>query len=77
MVWQTFALPRVFFQALPPTKACLSNILSQSRETCPSLAASAAKAFEANGVGILEKVFDIGWSLADVLQLHPSSMQSG
>lgn len=33
------------------------------------------KAFEANGVGILEKVFDIGCSLADVLLLHPSSMQ--
>jgi hypothetical protein len=33
------------------------------------------KAFEANGVGILEKVFDIGWSLADVLLLYPSSMQ--
>ena len=32
------------------------------------------KAFEANGVGILEKVFDIGCSLADVLLLHPNSM---
>ena len=32
------------------------------------------KAFEANGVGILEKVFDIGCSLSDVLLLHPSSM---
>ncbi|KUJ18823.1 uncharacterized protein LY89DRAFT_696272 [Mollisia scopiformis] len=30
------------------------------------------KAFEANGVGILEKVFDIGCSLADVLSLHPN-----
>lgn len=33
------------------------------------------KAFEANGVGILEKFFDVGCSLADVLLLHPSSMQ--
>ena len=33
------------------------------------------KAFEANGVGILEKVFDIGCSLTDVLLLHHSSMQ--
>ena len=33
------------------------------------------KAFEANGIGILEKVFDIGCSLADVLLLYPSSMQ--
>jgi hypothetical protein len=33
------------------------------------------KAFEANGVGILEKVFDIGWSLADVLLLYPGSLQ--
>lgn len=32
------------------------------------------KAFEANGVGILEKIFDIGWSLSDVLQLHPNYM---
>jgi hypothetical protein len=31
------------------------------------------KAFEAHGVGILEKVFDIGCSLADVLLLHASS----
>jgi hypothetical protein len=34
------------------------------------------KAFEANGVGILEKVFDIGCSLSDVLQLHPSFISS-
>jgi hypothetical protein len=33
------------------------------------------KAFEANGIGILEKVYDIGWSLADILLLRPSSMQ--
>ncbi|KAH8904765.1 hypothetical protein BR93DRAFT_930205 [Coniochaeta sp. PMI_546] len=33
------------------------------------------KAFEANGVGILEKVFDIGCSLADVLCLEPSFIQ--
>ncbi|OIW24784.1 RING-3 protein [Coniochaeta ligniaria NRRL 30616] len=33
------------------------------------------KAFEANGVGILEKVFDIGCSLADVLCLEPSFTQ--
>ncbi|CZR55952.1 related to transcription activator amyR [Phialocephala subalpina] len=32
------------------------------------------QAFEANGVGILEKVFDIGCSLADVLSLHPNFM---
>ncbi|KAF8854827.1 hypothetical protein BDZ45DRAFT_539264, partial [Acephala macrosclerotiorum] len=32
------------------------------------------KAFEANGIGILEKVFDIGCSLADVLSLHPNFM---
>ena len=32
------------------------------------------KAFEAHGVGILEKVFDIGCSLADVLLLHPRTM---
>lgn len=34
------------------------------------------KAFEANGVGILEKVFDIGCSLADVLSLKPMFMES-
>jgi hypothetical protein len=33
------------------------------------------EAFEANGIGILEKVYDIGWSLADILLLRPSSMQ--
>jgi hypothetical protein len=33
------------------------------------------KAFEANGVGILEKVFDIGWSLADVLLVYPGPLQ--
>lgn len=35
------------------------------------------KAFEANGVGILEKVFDIGCSLADVLMLSRSAGMSG
>jgi hypothetical protein len=29
------------------------------------------KAFQANGIGILEKIFDIGCSLADVLLVHP------
>jgi len=35
------------------------------------------KAFEANGVGILEKVFDIGCSLADVLMLSRSAETGG
>ncbi|OBT64219.1 hypothetical protein VE03_06843 [Pseudogymnoascus sp. 23342-1-I1] len=49
-----------------------------------SLAAVAApltpSAFDANGPGILEKIFDIGCSLADVLLLHPpraEAMQCG
>ena len=29
------------------------------------------EAFEANGVGILEKIFDIGCSLSDVLSIEP------
>jgi hypothetical protein len=33
------------------------------------------ESIEANGIGILEKVYDIGWSLADILLLRPSSMQ--
>jgi hypothetical protein len=41
-----------------------------------------ARALEANGVGILEKMFDIGCSLADLLSLtptagHPSTMEIG
>lgn len=31
------------------------------------------KAFEANGVGILEKVFDVGCSLADLISLGPAT----
>ncbi|KAH8752691.1 hypothetical protein F5882DRAFT_484178 [Hyaloscypha sp. PMI_1271] len=34
------------------------------------------KAFEADGIGILEKVFDIGCSLSDVLLIHPHAMSS-
>ncbi|KAK0127519.1 hypothetical protein ONS96_007053 [Cadophora gregata f. sp. sojae] len=34
------------------------------------------KAFEANGVGLLEKVFDIGCSLSDVLLLNPDVINS-
>jgi hypothetical protein len=34
------------------------------------------KAFEANSIGILEKVFDIGCTLSDVLLLHPHAMSS-
>ncbi|KAH7007769.1 RING-3 [Ilyonectria destructans] len=33
------------------------------------------QAFEANGIGILEKVFDVGCSLADLLSLVPVSSQ--
>ncbi|KAM0327499.1 hypothetical protein ACHAQA_005787 [Verticillium albo-atrum] len=33
------------------------------------------QAFEANGIGILEKVFDVGCSLADLLSLVPASGQ--
>ncbi|KAG7059005.1 hypothetical protein JMJ77_0006374 [Colletotrichum scovillei] len=33
------------------------------------------KAFEANGVGILEKVFDVGCSLADLISLGPATNQ--
>ena len=33
------------------------------------------KALDANGVGILEKIFDVGCSLADVLSLEPSYLR--
>jgi len=35
------------------------------------------KAFEAHGVGILEKVFDVGCSLADVLLIRPDFASVG
>ena len=34
------------------------------------------QAFQANGVGILEKIFDVGCSLADVLLVHPHILQT-
>lgn len=34
-----------------------------------------ARAFEANGVGILEKIFDMGCSLADLLSVTPTTRQ--
>ncbi|CAK7232665.1 hypothetical protein SCUCBS95973_008335 [Sporothrix curviconia] len=36
-----------------------------------------ARAFEANGVGILEKIFDMGCSLADLLSVTPTTARQG
>ncbi|KAF0331244.1 putative sucrose utilization protein SUC1 [Colletotrichum asianum] len=49
----------------------LSYPSSIARETVLISRLLPSKAFEANGVAILEKVFDVGCSLADVLSLNP------
>ncbi|KAH6663758.1 hypothetical protein B0J14DRAFT_609002 [Halenospora varia] len=48
-------------------KLCVSNGLLSSK--------SAVETIQASGIGILEKVFDIGCSLADVLSVNPNILQ--
>ncbi|KAH6675947.1 RING-3 [Halenospora varia] len=72
-------------------KLCVSNGLLSSKSAVESLSFRypvtiardiilalrllPLKAIQANGIGILEKVFDIGCSLADVLSVNPNTMQ--
>ncbi|KAG4444360.1 hypothetical protein IFR05_000125 [Cadophora sp. M221] len=50
--------------------------ISIARDVVQVASSLPVKAFEANGVGLLEKVFDIGCSLSDVLLLNPDAINS-
>jgi hypothetical protein len=74
MVWQ-LCVARSFLSSAT-TQECMSfdYPITISREIAAVSHLLPAKAFEAHGVGILEKVFDVGCSLADVLLLHADSI---
>ena len=74
MVWQ-LCVARSFLSSAT-THECMSfdYPIAISRDIAAISHLLPAKAFEAHGVGILEKVFDVGCSLADVLLLHADSI---
>ncbi|KFY28222.1 hypothetical protein V493_03046, partial [Pseudogymnoascus sp. VKM F-4281 (FW-2241)] len=81
MTWQ-LCVAKGLLSSSPTTPSSLSFLYPITLSA--TLAAVAApltpSAFDANGPGILEKIFDIGCSLADVLLLHPpraEAMQCG
>ncbi|KFY15600.1 hypothetical protein V492_01874, partial [Pseudogymnoascus sp. VKM F-4246] len=81
MTWQ-LCVAKGLLSSSPTTPASLS--FNYPINLSASLAAVAApltpSALDANGPGILEKIFDVGCSLADVLLLHPpraEAMQFG
>jgi hypothetical protein len=74
MVWQLCVTKGLLSSAT--TNECMSfhYPIVIARDVAVVSSLLPPKAFEANGVGILEKVFDIGCSLADVLLLHANSI---
>ncbi|KAH8585495.1 hypothetical protein B0O99DRAFT_530662 [Bisporella sp. PMI_857] len=77
MVWQ-LSLSKRLLSSKPPTESMSFHYpITIARDVVLVSRLLSPKAFEANGVGILEKVFDIGCSLADVLLLHPNFIEGG
>ncbi|KAH6672201.1 RING-3 [Halenospora varia] len=77
MVWQ-LSLSKRLLSSNPSTESMSFHYpVTIARDVVLVSRILSPKAFEANGVGILEKVFDIGCSLADVLTLHPNFMAGG
>jgi Fungal specific transcription factor domain len=74
MVWRLCVIKGLLSSS--PTSDCLSfqYPIDIARGVVVVSHLLSPKTFEAHGVGILEKVFDIGCSLADVLLLYANSM---
>ncbi|KAF4628530.1 hypothetical protein G7Y89_g9619 [Cudoniella acicularis] len=71
MVWQLCVTKRLLSSNSSNESMSFHYPITIAREVVLVSRLLSPKAFEANGIGILEKVFDIGCSLADVLLLHP------
>lgn len=69
MVWQLSVSKTLLCNTGPDESMSLRFPVSVARNVVLTTALLPEKALEANGVGILEKIFDVGCSLADVLSL--------
>ncbi|KAH8669698.1 hypothetical protein BGZ60DRAFT_408074 [Tricladium varicosporioides] len=74
MVWQLSLSKRLLSSNASTESMSFHYPVTIAREVVLVSRLLSLKALEANGIGILEKVFDIGCSLADVLNLHPNLM---
>lgn len=72
MVWQLSLTKRLLSSSSSNESMSFHYPVCIARDVVAVSRMLTPKAFEANGIGILEKVFDIGCSLSDVLQLNPS-----
>ena len=75
MVWQLCVTRRLLSSSTTNESMSFQYPFTLARNVVLVSQFLPAEAFEANGVGILEKVFDIGWSVADILSLQHSRMQ--
>lgn len=69
VVWQLCVSKTLLCSTSPHESMSLRFPVSVARNVVLTTTLLPAKALEANGVGILEKIFDVGCSLADVLSL--------
>ncbi|PTB41800.1 hypothetical protein M441DRAFT_138449 [Trichoderma asperellum CBS 433.97] len=73
MVWQLCVSKTLLCSTSPDESMSLRFPVSVARNMILTTRHLPEKALEANGVGILEKIFDVGCSLADVLSLKAAS----
>ncbi|CAH0054978.1 unnamed protein product [Clonostachys solani] len=76
VVWKLCASKRVLKAAGSEDAMSLYYPASIARDIVLVSHLVPTQAFEANGIGILEKVFDVGCSLADLLSLQPLGSQA-
>ncbi|KAK2596618.1 hypothetical protein QQS21_006294 [Conoideocrella luteorostrata] len=72
VVWQLCVSKTLLRSSSPVESMSLRFPVSVARNVVVTTSLLPNAALEANGVGILEKIFDVGCSLADVLSLNPS-----
>lgn len=71
MIWQLCVSKALLSSHSDEESMSISYPVTISRDVIHLSAVLPPAAFEANGIGIVEKLFDIGCSLADVLTLQP------
>ena len=76
VVWKLCASKRVLSTANSEDVMSLHYPATIARDIVLISQLVPTQAFEANGIGILEKVFDVGCSLADLVSLAPMEFQS-
>jgi hypothetical protein len=76
MVWQLCVTKGLLTSASSEESMRFDYPVTIARDVVTVSKALRREAFEPHGPGILEKIFDIGCSLADVLQLHSASSRT-